>query len=108
MSQPFHNSSERAERFSSDEANSSEAQRRPGAAIPLGLLYVGCAGFSYPHWRHTFYPPNVRAENELQFYQLRFNACEINFTCAFLHLLEAIFVSACMQVPPNAHCRAMR
>jgi uncharacterized protein YecE (DUF72 family) len=47
---------------------------------PLGRLLVGCAGWSYPHWRHKFYPPNVRAENELQFYQQRFNACEINFT----------------------------
>jgi hypothetical protein len=84
MSHPFHNSSELADRLSSDEANTPEAQRHPAAALSLGLLHVGCAGFSYPHWRHKFYPPNVRSENELQFYQLRFNACEINFTCAVL------------------------
>jgi uncharacterized protein YecE (DUF72 family) len=46
----------------------------------LGGLLVGCAGWSYPHWRNKFYPSNVRAEHELQFYQQRFNACEINFT----------------------------
>jgi uncharacterized protein YecE (DUF72 family) len=55
------------------------AQTQP-PATPLGALFVGCAGWSYPHWRNKFYPPNVRAEHELQFYQQRFNACEINFT----------------------------
>jgi uncharacterized protein YecE (DUF72 family) len=48
--------------------------------VTLGALFVGCAGWSYPHWRNSFYPRNVRPEHELQYYQQRFNACEINFT----------------------------
>ncbi len=77
-------SSEHPVSLLSEKANESEAHTQPVANRPLGELHVGCAGWSYPHWRHKFYPPNVRAELELQYYQQRFNACEINFTYARL------------------------
>jgi hypothetical protein len=77
-------SSEHPVSLLSEQANESEAHTQPVANRPLGELHVGCAGWSYPHWRHKFYPPNVRPELELQYYQQRFNACEINFTYARL------------------------
>ncbi len=49
----------------SEPASASEEQAPRSARSPLGSLCVGCAGWSYPHWRHKFYPPNVRADQEL-------------------------------------------
>ena len=82
MSHQPHDPSAHPVSLLSEQANEPEAQTQPVANRPLGELHVGCAGWSYPHWRHKFYPPNVRAELELQYYQQRFNACEINFTYA--------------------------
>ena len=65
----------------SEQTATVECGAQPRASPPnLGSLHVGCAGWSYPHWRNKFYPQNVRPEHELQYYQQRFNACEINFT----------------------------
>ncbi|GAB5030667.1 Hypothetical protein NocV09_00303330 [Nannochloropsis oceanica] len=45
-----------------------------------GRLFLGTAGYSYPHWRKSFYPHGLSHAKELQFYAQTFNACEINTT----------------------------
>lgn len=42
-----------------------------------GIL-VGTSGWSYPHWRGTFYPPEVRPGDFLPYYAERFATVEIN------------------------------
>ncbi|UCG04309.1 MAG: DUF72 domain-containing protein [Candidatus Heimdallarchaeota archaeon] len=42
------------------------------------MIHLGCAGWSYQHWRGTFYPRNV--ENELTFYSNYSLLNEINTT----------------------------
>lgn len=42
------------------------------------MIYLGTAGWSYPHWRGTFYPRNV--ENELEYYSNHSLLNEINTT----------------------------
>lgn len=42
------------------------------------MIYLGTAGWSYPHWRGTFYPRNV--ENELEYYSNYSLLNEINTT----------------------------
>ena len=46
--------------------------------IHLDMIYLGCAGWSYQHWRGTFYPRSV--ENELTFYSNYSLLNEINTT----------------------------
>ena len=44
-------------------------------------IHVGCAGFTYPHWRKgVFYEAGVPQRNELNYYAGRFSSCEINST----------------------------
>lgn len=44
-------------------------------------LYVGTAGYVYPHWRKgVFYPAGLRQEQELQHYFTNFPVVEINAT----------------------------
>lgn len=42
------------------------------------MIYLGTAGWSYPHWRGTFYPRNVK--NELEYYSNYSLLNEINTT----------------------------
>lgn len=48
----------------------------------LGELWVGCAGYSYPHWRQgVFYPKGQKQENELRYYSSIFDTCEGALAC---------------------------
>ncbi len=42
------------------------------------MIYVGCAGWSYPEWRGIFYPKGT--SDLLSFYSKTFNAVEVNTT----------------------------
>ena len=45
----------------------------------LGGLYVGCAGYSYAHWRKgVFYTHGLKQDAELRHYSQVFGTCEIN------------------------------
>jgi uncharacterized protein YecE (DUF72 family) len=47
----------------------------------VGRAYIGCSGYSYPHWRHgVFYPKNLKIKDEFAYYASRFNTVEINST----------------------------
>ncbi len=47
--------------------------------MPVGKLYVGTSGWSYPHWaRGRFYPPGLKPGDWLGFLAERFSTVEIN------------------------------
>ena len=49
-------------------------------SIP-GKVWVGCAGYSYPHWRRNkFYPVGLKAAEELNYYSKHFSCVELNTT----------------------------
>lgn len=41
-------------------------------------FFFGCSGFSYSHWRNSFYPAELPNYKMLDFYSQRFNTVEIN------------------------------
>ena len=41
-------------------------------------MRVGTSGWVYPHWKNGFYPPGLRASDQLAFYATRFDTVEIN------------------------------
>jgi uncharacterized protein YecE (DUF72 family) len=41
--------------------------------------WIGTSGYVYPHWRKgVFYPPGLRAKDELAYYAARFGTVELN------------------------------
>ncbi|HUI92828.1 MAG TPA: DUF72 domain-containing protein [Chitinivibrionales bacterium] len=47
-------------------------------------LFIGTSGYSYSHWKETFYPPDTKPRDYLAYYATRFNSVELNVT--FYHL----------------------
>ncbi len=43
-------------------------------------LAIGCSGFSYDHWRGTFYPEELSQHKWFGFYCTRFSSVELNVT----------------------------
>jgi uncharacterized protein YecE (DUF72 family) len=43
-------------------------------------IHIGTSGWSYRHWRNTFYPENLKVKAHFNYYQKMFNAVEINNT----------------------------
>lgn len=50
------------------------------AARAPGRAYVGCSGWSYRHWRGTFYPPELPARRWFESYAEHFATVEVNNT----------------------------
>lgn len=49
-------------------------------------LFIGCSGFSYPHWRGTFYPAELPQSRWFAYYCSLFASVELNVT--FYRLLK--------------------
>jgi uncharacterized protein YecE (DUF72 family) len=63
-------------------------------------LHLGTSGFSYPAWKGTFYPPDLKPAAMLRYYAERFSAVEINAT--FYRMpTEATLEAWLLQVPPE-------
>jgi uncharacterized protein YecE (DUF72 family) len=45
-----------------------------------GNVYVGCSGWAYPSWKPDFYPPKVSTKKLLEYYAIRLNSVEVNYT----------------------------
>ncbi len=61
---------------------------------------IGTSGWSYPHWRQTFYPPGLRTNDALGFMATRFDTVEVNGT--FYSLVTPQIVDAWRTcVPPS-------
>lgn len=43
-----------------------------------GKIYIGTSGWHYRHWMGTFYPPDLKSDQQFPFYQRYFNTVEIN------------------------------
>jgi uncharacterized protein YecE (DUF72 family) len=46
----------------------------------MARAYIGCSGWEYPHWRGSFYPPDLPHSRWLEHYQQTFDTVEINRT----------------------------
>lgn len=44
----------------------------------LNKLFIGTSGFSYPHWRGSFYPQNLAQKDWFSFYVKHFKTVELN------------------------------
>jgi uncharacterized protein YecE (DUF72 family) len=53
-----------------------------------GLLHVGTSGWSYPHWRGIFYPPDLPSSQWLSYYSRHFHTVEINSSFYRLPTME--------------------
>jgi uncharacterized protein YecE (DUF72 family) len=47
-------------------------------------IHIGTSGWSYKHWRGTFYPEGIKVKDHFRYYREHFNTVEINNT--FYHL----------------------
>src|SRR5437879_13413853 len=64
------------------------------------MVFVGSAGWLYPHWRRLFYPADVPQQRWLEYYSSRFQTVEVNNT--FYNLPEAeVFAEWKRQTPPD-------
>lgn len=45
-----------------------------------GRLFVGTSGFSYPEWKGSFYPADLKDKAMLAYYSTRLSSVEINYT----------------------------
>jgi uncharacterized protein YecE (DUF72 family) len=52
----------------------------PATSRPVGRLFVGTSGYSYPDWAPRFYPAGTRSSDLLRRYAERLSACELNNT----------------------------
>ena len=46
----------------------------------VGVIKVGCSGYSYDDWRGTFYPRNLNKSQFLTYYSRYFDFAELNYT----------------------------
>jgi len=44
------------------------------------MMWVGCSGWYYPHWRGIFYPDDLKKSKWFEYYCRHFNTVEINST----------------------------
>lgn len=49
-----------------------------------GKIYIGTSGWSYKHWKGTFYPADVKEMDHFEYYRKFFNSVELNNS--FYHL----------------------
>src|SRR5216110_2307115 len=52
----------------------------PPEPVPDRPIVVGTSGYSFPDWIGPFYPPGIRAGDQLPFYARHFSAVEVNVT----------------------------
>jgi len=63
-------------------------------------LFIGCSGFSYPHWREKFYPPSLPQRQWLAHYSSVFSSVELNVTF-YRTLKPATFEKWRLETPPD-------
>src|SRR5712692_3929242 len=44
----------------------------------MGSVRIGTSGWTYHHWQGRFYPPKIRAADQLAFYAAEFDTVELN------------------------------
>ncbi|TMD10258.1 MAG: DUF72 domain-containing protein [Chloroflexi bacterium] len=76
-----------------------QLKRQAVASTPVGSLYVGVSGFSYPEWKGDFYPAELPAGRFLEFYSTQLNAVELNNT--FYRFPRETAVAAWLRSTPD-------
>lgn len=71
-----------------------------------GEVYVGTSGWSYPHWRETFYPPRLASSHHLAFLASRLPTVEVN--CTFYSLVRPEMVEAWRAAVPEGFVFAVK
>jgi uncharacterized protein YecE (DUF72 family) len=61
--------------------------------------FIGTSGWSYPHWRGTFYPAKLPARLHFEYYVERFDTVEIN--ASFYNLLRETTVQSWVGRTPD-------
>lgn len=64
----------------------------------MANAHIGCSGFSYRHWRGTFYPEKLAARGWFDFYAERFDTTELN--ASFYRLPDEKTVQAWVEKSP--------
>jgi uncharacterized protein YecE (DUF72 family) len=72
----------------------------------MAQVRIGCCGWTYPHWKGVFYPPDVRQKDRLAWYAGRFDTCEIDGS--FYRLPSAATVAAWASQTPADFCFAWK
>lgn len=54
-----------------------------------GKVFIGTSGYTYPHWRDRFYPPDISQSKWLEYYTRFFCTVELNVTFYRLPKKEA-------------------
>lgn len=62
-------------------------------------VFIGTSGYSYGHWKGTFYPDNMKGEQMLPFYASKFSSVEINST--FYHMPRSATVEKWLDCSPD-------
>jgi uncharacterized protein YecE (DUF72 family) len=62
-------------------------------------IHIGTSGWSYRHWSGVFYPPELKPDKYLEYYQSRFSCVELN--ASFYHLPREITVTGWMMRTPE-------
>ncbi len=65
----------------------------------MGKIYIGTSGWSYKHWKETFYPPKLKPADYLNFYSEHFSCTEIN--SSFYHLTRASTIESWLDKVPK-------
>jgi uncharacterized protein YecE (DUF72 family) len=71
-----------------------------------GKLFIGTSGWSYNHWRGTFYPDDTPNDHMLEYYLQQFRSAEINNT--FYHLPEKKTLEHWRQLAPKGFVFAVK
>ncbi|MGQ9731073.1 MAG: DUF72 domain-containing protein [Candidatus Zipacnadales bacterium] len=54
--------------------------RTSGNRPTIGRIRIGTSGWAYPHWRGTFYPPQLKSGEFLVAYSQQFETVELNYS----------------------------
>jgi len=46
--------------------------------MEVGKAYIGTSGWNYQHWESTFYPSDLKKENQLNYFAKHFSTVELN------------------------------
>jgi uncharacterized protein YecE (DUF72 family) len=63
-------------------------------------VYIGTSGWSYPHWKGIFYPPEIKPPRYLEYYLTRFHCVELN--SSFYHLPKKATVDGWLRRTPDS------
>jgi uncharacterized protein YecE (DUF72 family) len=66
----------------------------------MGRLFIGTSGYSYTHWKGSFYPKGLAQKNWLAFYAEHYDTVEINATF-YRYFAQTVFARWCQETPDN-------